>query len=115
MGPLSEAEPLIEGSRSTEADPQAERPAKQRATVPALATPQTVPSSFAPTPPETSPPQKAPSSSTSMMPMEREIEMPDEHGWQPLADKPKTHSAEVMQSKGDAATRTKEVQKLECL
>ena len=50
-----------------------------------------------------------------MMPMERETEMPDEHGWQPLADKPKTHSAEVMQSKGDAATRTKEVQKLECL
>ena len=107
MGPLSEAEPL--------SDPQAERPAKQRATVPALATPQTVPRSFAPTPPETSPPQKVPSSSTSMMPMERETEMPDEHGWQPLADKPKTHSAEVMQSKGDAATRTKEVQKLECL
>lgn len=56
--------------------------------------------------------EKAPSSSTSMMPM-----MPTSSSisMMPMAAKLKARSAEVMQSEGDAATQTKEVQKLECL
>ena len=98
--PLPGAAAAMKGSRSIEADPQAERPAEQGATVPALATSEGVPIAFAPTPPETSPPQTAPSFSISTIPME--------HGWQPFADEPKTHG-------GDAAAQTKKVQKLECL
>ena len=98
--PLPGAAVAMKGSRSTEADPQAEAAAMKGATGPALATPEGVPIAFAPTPPETSPPQTAPSPSIATMPLE--------HGWQPFADKPKTHG-------GDAAAQTKKAQKLECL
>lgn len=103
MGPIRDQQSPRKGRQplpGAAAAMESRSTAEQGATVPALATPEGVPIAFAPTSPEASPPQTAPASSMSTMPME--------HGWQPLADEPKTYAA-------DAATQPKEVQKLECL